>query len=180
MRMNLALSAIAVLTFFVCPRIAVAQDSAGLLTRMKEMEARIKSLEAEVQALKSQPAAPTAPVAQPPITPPPPTPPIAAPESAIVAPAQAAAAEPAQVALGGAGGAAAKVLNPDIAVIGDFLGAVGNGANRSTPSLEMHESEVAFQAILDPYARADFFLSFGDFKRAVGGLLEINRGLCSL
>jgi len=26
----------------------------------------------------------------------------------------------------------------------------------------MHESEVAFQAILDPYARADFFISFGE------------------
>jgi hypothetical protein len=26
----------------------------------------------------------------------------------------------------------------------------------------MHESEVAFQAVLDPYARADFFISFGE------------------
>ena len=28
--------------------------------------------------------------------------------------------------------------------------------------LTMHESEVAFQAIVDPYARADFFFSFGE------------------
>jgi hypothetical protein len=26
----------------------------------------------------------------------------------------------------------------------------------------MHESEVGFQSIIDPYARGDFFLSFGE------------------
>src|SRR4029078_10353323 len=26
----------------------------------------------------------------------------------------------------------------------------------------MHEAEVAFQSVVDPYARADFFLSFGE------------------
>jgi hypothetical protein len=64
--------------------------------------------------------------------------------------------------LGGAGPAAAKVLNPDISVIGDFLGAAGNGANRGVPSLQMHESEVGFQEVIDPYARADFFITFGE------------------
>lgn len=109
------------------------QDNGELLARMKAMEERIKSLEAEVQTLKGQqPAAP--------------------------APAEQAA----PVNLGGAGGAAAKALNPDIAVIGDFLGAAGNGAHHGTPALEMHESELALQAILDPYARADFFISFGE------------------
>ena len=54
-----------------------------------------------------------------------------------------------------------KVFNPDIAVIGDFLGAIGkNDSDRATPSLEMHETEASFQAIVDPYARADFFLVF--------------------
>jgi hypothetical protein len=47
-------------------------------------------------------------------------------------------------------------------VIGDFLGAAGYGAHRGTPSLEMHESEVGFQEVIDPYARADFFISFGE------------------
>src|SRR6185503_19233424 len=28
--------------------------------------------------------------------------------------------------------------------------------------LEMHESEASFQAVVDPYARADFFVSFGE------------------
>ena len=58
-------------------------------------------------------------------------------------------------------GASSKVFNPDIAVIGDFLGAAGkNESDRATPSLEMHESELSLQAIVDPYARADFFLTF--------------------
>ncbi len=155
MRMNFAIASVAVLIFCACPWTAIAQDSTELLTRMKQMEDRIKSLEAEVQALKGQPAAPPVapPAAQVPVIQAPVTP-----EAPVVAP----AAEPAQVALGGAGGGAAKALNPDIAVIGDFLGAIGNGANRPTPAFELHESEVAFQAILDPYARADFFISFGE------------------
>jgi hypothetical protein len=53
-------------------------------------------------------------------------------------------------------------LNPDISVIGDFVGGVGNPRNRPTPSLEMHESEVGFQEVIDPYARADFFITFGE------------------
>jgi hypothetical protein len=53
-----------------------------------------------------------------------------------------------------------KVFNPDIAVIGDFLGAVGKTPGGGEPSLEMHETEASFQAVVDPYARADFFLVF--------------------
>src|SRR6185503_4538077 len=102
---------------------APAQDSTELLNRMRAMEDRIKALEAEVQSLKGQPAAPPA-VPQP----------VAAP-----------APQPTSPVLGGLGPAAAKVLNPDIAVIGDFVGAAGNPANRKTPSLEMHEIEVSFQ-----------------------------------
>jgi hypothetical protein len=54
-----------------------------------------------------------------------------------------------------------KVFNPDIALVGDFLGAVGkNDSEFATPSLELHEVEASFQAVVDPYARADFFLVF--------------------
>src|SRR5205807_5404408 len=121
---------------------------------MMGMEESIKALEAEVSTLKGQGA-----VAQPAASIRAPSQPVAAVPAAAVE-----TAPPAQapVSLGGAGGAASKVLNPDIAVIGDFLGAAGNSAGRPTPALEMHESEVAFQAILDPYARADFFISFGE------------------
>jgi len=135
-----------------------AQDTTELLNRMKAMEDRIKALEAEVQSLKGQPAAVPA---QPAAAPVPPASP-AVPMPQQQPPAPIAGQAPGGPALGGAGGAAAKVLNPDISVIGDFLGAAGNAANRPTPSLEMHESEVGFQEIIDPYARGDFFISFGE------------------
>src|SRR5437867_940683 len=57
---------------------------------------------------------------------------------------------------------ASKVFNPDMAVIGDFLGTAGSNKMNPDPALELHESEVSFQAIVDPYARADFFVSFGE------------------
>jgi hypothetical protein len=55
-----------------------------------------------------------------------------------------------------------KIFNPDMAVIGNFLGAAGTNHVNPDPSLEMRESEVSFQAVVDPYARADFFLAFGE------------------
>jgi hypothetical protein len=67
-----------------------------------------------------------------------------------------------QLPVYGGASAGSKVFNPDIAVIGDFLGAAGSNKVDPDPALEMHESEVAFQAIVDPYARADFFFSFGE------------------
>ncbi len=57
--------------------------------------------------------------------------------------------------------AISKIFNPDVAVIGDFLGAAGRNTVDPVPALEMHESEASFQAVVDPYARADFFLAFG-------------------
>jgi hypothetical protein len=69
-------------------------------------------------------------------------------------------AEP--VSLGGAGGSASKALNPDISLNGDFLGAIGHNEVRPVPGLEMHEAELGLQSVIDPYARGDVFLSFGD------------------
>ena len=60
------------------------------------------------------------------------------------------------------GTAASKIFNPDIAVIGNFLGATGRNTVNPAPALSMQESEASFQAIVDPYARADFFLAFGE------------------
>jgi hypothetical protein len=64
----------------------------------------------------------------------------------------------------GLGGATsnAKLLNPDISLIGDFIGTVGRNTVSPSRSLELHESEVGMQAIIDPYARADAFISFGE------------------
>lgn len=54
-----------------------------------------------------------------------------------------------------------KMFNPDIAAIGDFIGAAGRSPGGGEPSLEFHEAEVSLQAVVDPYARADVFLTFG-------------------
>jgi len=71
----------------------------------------------------------------------------------------------------GGASAASKILNPDISMIGDFIGAVGRsnvppGLEATglgpPPALQMHESELGLQAIIDPYARGDFFVTFGE------------------
>ena len=129
-----------------------AQDTAELLARMRAMEERMQQLEAQLKALQGQPAtaAAPAPAAPPPVT--------------AEAPAQplAEAPQPTNVAqvLGN------KIFNPEIAAIGTFRGAAGYGASQfsrdAVPGFEMQEGELAFQAVVDPYARADIFLSFGE------------------
>jgi hypothetical protein len=74
----------------------------------------------------------------------------------------AAAAQATQTQVFGGASGNAKLLNPDISLIGDFIGTAGHNAVAPGRSLEMHESEVGFQAIIDPYARADAFISFGE------------------
>jgi len=74
---------------------------------------------------------------------------------------QAPAAPQQPAALGGAGASAARALNPDISVIGDFIGVAGHNPEQPSPSLQMHESEISLQSIIDPYARGDFFLAIG-------------------
>jgi hypothetical protein len=89
---------------------------------------------------------------------PPATPPVAVPAPTPVGePSTPPADAPPQ---GSSAGVTSKVFNPDTAVIGNFLGAAGKNEIRPTPSLQMNEAEVTFQAVVDPYARGDFFLSF--------------------
>jgi len=61
----------------------------------------------------------------------------------------------------GAPASSSKMFNPDLAAIGDFIGAAGKSPGGGEPSLEFHEAELSLQAIVDPYARADVFLTFG-------------------
>jgi len=61
----------------------------------------------------------------------------------------------------GGAAAASKVLNPDIGVVGNFIGSVGRNPENPFPSLALREAEFSFQAIIDPYARGDFFVSMG-------------------
>jgi len=129
--------------------------------RFKVLQERIIALEGEVRMLKEAQAAQASAPA---------TPTAVAAESSVPAAGAALAGGQSAGQLPNYGGASAlaKILNPDISVIGDFLGSVGGnsmppGASLSPfPALEMHESEVGFQAIVDPYARADIFLSFGE------------------
>lgn len=61
----------------------------------------------------------------------------------------------------GGASASSKVFNPDIAAVGNFVGAMGDTPGGGEPSLEMSEAELSFQAVVDPYARADFFVTIG-------------------
>jgi len=133
-------------------------DNAALMQKIRDLEDRLISLEGQVRTLKTQQAPPPEPAPAPEAA--------AAPQPSAPA-TQAAAAAYAETSsqggvLGGAGGSAAKALNPDISAIGDFISVAGHNPVQPSPSLQMHESEIGVQAIIDPYARGDFFLSFGE------------------
>jgi hypothetical protein len=87
---------------------------------------------------------------------------------AKLAEAQAAAQSPAPVpavparpdtATSGVPVANAKVFNPDMSVIANFVGVAGKNDHSDQPPFGLSEVEAAFQAIVDPYARADVFLA---------------------
>ncbi len=61
-----------------------------------------------------------------------------------------------------------NVFNPNMSVIGNFLGFAGHNSVDNQPSLQLKESEIGLQAVVDPYARADFFVTFGSEKGDVG------------
>ena len=129
------------------------QDTAALEQKVRDLEDRLIALEGQVRVLKAQaaqgPSATSAATSTETATPTP-------------AAAESVAAVSTPVSLGGAGGSAAKALNPDISMIGDFVSYAGGNSIRPSPALEMHESELGVQAIIDPYARGDFFLTFGE------------------
>lgn len=142
-------------------------ENAALLQKIRDLEDRVIALEGRVRILKSQTSPASIPTQAPGTA--------RASEQAAAPAGQAqpqaapsAAAAPAPVtqtqaiSLGGAGGSAAKALNPDVSAIGDFIAVAGHNPIQPSPSFEMHESELGFQAIIDPYARGDFFLSFGE------------------
>lgn len=68
-------------------------------------------------------------------------------------------AAPAPLPVSGVSANSSKVFNPDMSVIGNFVGVAGRNPMSDQPSLSLTEVEAAFQAVVDPYARADFFLS---------------------
>ena len=166
---------------------AGAQDpQADLRAEIELLRKQMEALQQKVAALEAaalRPAAET-------------TAPAAAPAGApaAVAPVGVPAAVEAPQGAAGAGGptgplpvygnpsALSKIFNPDIAVIGNFVGAAGRNDVDPLPALNLGEVEMSLQAVVDPYARADFFLAaspegleieegFLTFPTLPGGLL---------
>jgi len=143
-------------------------------TRMRTLEEQVRSLAEEVAVLRgelkavrdaktAQPASDprillTAAHVEPGMLPANPTP-IAASAPPDPAPG---APQVAQTQTFGGATSNAKLLNPDISLIGDFIGNAGHNAVSPSPSMQLHETEVGMQAIIDPYSRADAFISFGE------------------
>jgi len=163
---------------------AQAPDPAAIQQQIEQLRQQLETLQQQLDALKAAQGQ-TPPSAQ---TPAPATAPAQAPEAAsqptsTVPPGAEGAGGPSgSLPVYGAATGSSKVFNPDIAVIGDFLGAAGRNTVNPAPAMEMHESEASFQAVVDPYARADFFISFGEegvnleegfltFPAVPGGLL---------
>jgi hypothetical protein len=132
------------------------RDSYG--ARLSALEEKLATMGAPATPVPAeQPQAAAQPAPGVPATTPAPT---AATE--VQAPAGAAGAGGPQGTLPVYGNASAmsKIFNPDIAVIGNFIGAAGRNTIAPRPALGLDEAEATYQAVVDPYARADFFLSF--------------------
>jgi hypothetical protein len=125
------------------------QDVAALRATIEQLRQQLDALERKVAALEA---------AAPPASAPAPTPapePAPAPQAAVPEPtAPMPAPQPAA-----AGSSGSKIFNPDIAVIGNVVSAVGSNTIDPRPAISLDEAELSLQAIVDPYARADFFLS---------------------
>ena len=131
---------------------AQAQDATQ--ERLKAVEDRMHALEAEVNSLRAALAA---------VGTAPPTPAPTSPALPQLPPGPTSGTPEQQPVYGGGGAAAgAKAFNPDIGMIGNFVGVSGHNTINPLPSLSMQESELSLQAIIDPYARADFFLAIGE------------------
>ena len=53
-------------------------------------------------------------------------------------------------------------FNPAISLIGNFFAVAGDNENESRPIAELSEVELGFQAVIDPYAKGDIFVAFGE------------------
>ena len=118
----------------------VARLRQELATLKEQYDARLAALEQKLAALGGAPAAPAAAPAEP------------APQTAGASPAFAGTQSTA---------GSSKMFNPDISAIANFVGIAGKNEVVDQPAFNLTEVETSLQAIVDPYARADFFLSAG-------------------
>ncbi|MSO55988.1 MAG: hypothetical protein EXQ55_03570 [Acidobacteria bacterium] len=117
-------------------------EAAALRAEVTRLREALDALETRLAALEGTPQEAPAPTA--------------APQQPVATPAPSAA-----VRAGGGVGDTSKVFNPDMSVFANFVGVAGRNSVSEQPSLQLTEVEAAFQAVVDPYARADFFLSAG-------------------
>ena len=165
--------------------LAQAPPPPALADRVAALEAQIQSLQAEVAAIKAALGS-AQPAGAPPTTAPAPAGPAPTAGALAAVPTGGDQAAPAQLPVYG-GQTAGKLLNPDIGIIGNFISASGESRGGSdafapSPFMTLQESEASLQAIVDPFARADFFLAIGEegieveegyvtFPSVPGGLL---------
>ena len=138
--------ALAVAGLLLFPRAAAAQAQPDARALQEQIEQLKKEFGERIAALEAKLAA--APAAVQAVTP------EAAPVQAVTPPPEAPIVQ--------APASGSKMFNPDMAVIGNFLGAAGRNTVNPSPALQMKEAEASFQAVVDPYARADFFMAFGE------------------
>jgi hypothetical protein len=150
------------------PAAAAPEDLASIRRQIEALRQQLDTLEQRLRQLEGSagPGSAAATAAAPSAAPTPaasaePAPAGAA--GAAEAPAAAApAAAPGEAPAGGVASQISNYFNPSVSVIGNFLGVAGQNHVSTLPSAELRESELGLQAIVDPYARADFFLSFGE------------------
>src|SRR5262245_55762891 len=126
------------------PRVAAAQTSDAQAIRQeidqlkRDFDARLSALEARLAALQGgrpapAPAPPAAPAA--PAAPAPGGAPQTQPTATVPAGAEGAGGPTGSLPVYGSAASGSKVFNPDIAVIGDFLGAAGRNQVSADPAL---------------------------------------------
>jgi hypothetical protein len=135
-----SLALIFALIFLAAPAFAQqpAADTAALRAEITKLRQELDALEARLAAVEGPAQAPAI-----------------APMAAPAGPAPSSPSSPSGTA------DTSKVFNPDTSVLANFVGVTGKNPMSDQPSLQLSEVEAAFQAVVDPYARADFFLSAG-------------------
>jgi hypothetical protein len=130
----------------------------------REYEGRLQALEQRLQQLAGAAAATApAPVPAPPVPPVPEAPAVPAP-----------AGVPGEAPVAAAPSQTSNYFNPSVSVIGNFLAVGGQNRVSPLPNAELRESELSLQAIVDPYARADFFFSIGEHS------IDVEEGFITL
>ena len=128
---------------------ALAQQAPASAEEVEALRAEVQQLKEQLKALQDQLAALIAARGGAPAAPP-----------AVIPPAE--APVPAAPVPGAAPSLTSNYFNPSVSAIGNFLGVGGSNKTENLPSMSLRETEVSLQAVVDPYARADFFISFGE------------------